>query len=872
MPDRHHAEREKKRFSKSMVHSAMMIGRGALRRQRCRNGKLASPLSAAVFALAPWFALVPGTALAAEGSGALLGLVSQNAIGASLIMGMAVFALTTALLHLRLGRHWRAKEAQLLAELSAAQLSHERIHAVAGGEDQIIISWQGRDGEAVIDGDWGFSQAGQPLAFGSWAGPQDAANLQRQVDRLKESGEGFVAVVQTRDGQLVEAVGRAVAGRAILLMRDVSGLKGEILRLDQARAALEAERNAFRTLLEALPHPAWTRNAERGLSWVNPAYARAVEAAGGEVAVARGLELLDSEERHQAAAACLSGQRFAATVPAIMAGQRHSFDVVEVPLGKVTLGKVTLGDALAGEAQHPSGSAGMAIDVTGREQAQTALRKLMDAHAATLDRIGTAVAIFDDGQRLMFRNAAFERLWNITPQSLEGEPMLGQILDRLRADRRLNEDGDFRAWKAEVLKAFTSISAIEDWWHLPDGRMLHMVANPSPDGSVTYLFNDVTERRTLEYKVSELSRVQRETLDSLHEGVAVFGADGRVKLFNPAFASAWKLVPDEMDMAPHVDAIITRCLPLCPDAETWAGLRSAITDVRDAREVFSARMERRDGTVLDISASPLPDGATLVAFADVTGSVNVERALKERNEALEVTAKLRDDFVHHVSYELRSPLTNIIGFAQLLGEGVAGPLNERQKDYAGHISRSSGSLLVIINDILDLASIDNGTVTLDLAPVDLKQTVSEAVQGLSDRLSSSNVALDIAISPDLGPLMADGKRLRQVMFNLLSNAISFSATGQKISIAATRRGQEALLSVEDQGPGIAPEIIDRVFDRFESHAHGSTSRGVGLGLSIVRSFVELHGGHVAIVSGPGQGTRVTCHLPLGGHTLPQAAE
>ncbi len=855
-----------------MVNSAMKIRRGALRSQRRRAGKPAMPCRQGMARMCA----LPGSAAlglfctkahAADGSGALLGLMSQDAIGASLIVGMAVFALTTALLHLRLGRHWRAREARLLAELSAAQMSHERIHAVAGGEDQIIISWQGRDGEAVIDGDWGFSQAGQPLAFGSWAEPHDAGNLQRQVDRLKETGEGFVAVVQTRDGQLVESVGRAVAGRAILLMRDVSGLKGEILRLDQARAALEAERDAFRTLLEALPHPVWTRNATRDLAWVNPAYATAVEAAGGQVAVARGLELLDSDERRLAEAACLSGQSFTATVPAIVAGQRHSFDVVEVPLVGVPLARGPLGEASAS-----SGSAGMAIDVTGREQAQTALRKLMDAHAATLDRIGTAVAIFDDSQRLVFRNAAFERLWNITPQSLEGEPMLGQILDRLRADRRLNEDGDFRAWKADVLKAFTSISAIEDWWHLPDGRMLHMVANPAPDGSVTYLFNDVTERRTLEYKVSELSRVQRETLDSLHEGVAVFGADGRVKLFNPAFSSAWKLPPDELETAPHVDAIITRCLPLCPDAEIWAGLRSAITDVRDAREVFAARMERRDGAVLDISASPLPDGATLVAFADVTGSVNVERALKERNEALENTARLRDDFVHHVSYELRSPLTNIIGFAQLLGEGVAGPLNERQKDYAGHISRSSGSLLVIINDILDLASIDNGTVTLDLAPVDLKQTVEEAVQGLSDRLSSSNVALDIAIAPDLGPLMADGKRIRQVMFNLLSNAISFSAIGQKISISATRRGQEALLSVEDQGPGIAPEIIDRVFDRFESHANGSNSRGVGLGLSIVRSFIELHGGHVSIVSGPGQGTRVTCHLPLSGHILPEAAE
>ena len=794
--------------------------------------------------------LAPVPASAAETT--ILSLGPLNAVGASLIMGMAVFALTTALLHLRLKRQWQAREARLLMELAAVQAEHERIQAVAGGEHQLVISWPGRDAAPVMDGEWGFSQAGQALAFGAWALPEDAGRLQRAVDHLKDSGEGFTEIVATRSHALVEAVGRAVAGRAILLMRDVTGLKGEILKLDRARAELVTERDAFKALLVALPHPVWTRNSARGLSWVNPAYARAVEAGGADEAVERRLELMDSDERAEATDALKSGQVFTMTAPAIVAGQRHSFDVLEVPVAM--------------------GSAALALDVTAREQAKAALKKLMDAHAATLDRIGTAVAIFDDSQRLMFRNAAFEKLWSLDPQALEGEPSVGEILDRLRADRRLNEDGDYRAWKAEVLKAFSSLTAVEDWWHLPDGRMLHMVANPGPQGGVTYLFNDVTERRTLESKVNALASVQRETLDSLHEGVAVFGSNGRLRLFNPAFAQAWRLEPGMLAAEPHIDAIIARCLPLCPEDDIWAELRGAVTDVRDAREVVSSRMERRDGMVLQVSASPLPDGATLVAFSDMTDSVNVERALKERNEALEDAAKLRDDFVHHVSYELRSPLTNIIGFAQLLGEGVAGPLNERQKDYAGHISRSSGSLLVIINDILDLASIDNGTVALDLGDVDLAETIDAAVKGLSDRFTSSKIGLDIRIKPGIGQLRADGKRLRQVMFNLLSNAVGFSQGGQTVTIRAERKGQDVVIEVADQGQGIPADVIDKVFDRFESHAKGANHRGVGLGLSIVRSFIELHGGRVEIASEPGKGTCVTCHLPSGGRALTQAAE
>ena len=117
--------------------------------------------------------LVTEAASASEGT--ILGIGSLNAVGASLIMGMAVFALTTALMHLRSKRHWQAKEARLLIELAAVQAEHERIHAVASGERQLIISWPGRHAEPVMDGEWGFSQTGQALAFGTWARPEDAA-------------------------------------------------------------------------------------------------------------------------------------------------------------------------------------------------------------------------------------------------------------------------------------------------------------------------------------------------------------------------------------------------------------------------------------------------------------------------------------------------------------------------------------------------------------------------------------------------------------------------------------------------------------------------------------------------------------------------
>jgi signal transduction histidine kinase len=276
--------------------------------------------------------------------------------------------------------------------------------------------------------------------------------------------------------------------------------------------------------------------------------------------------------------------------------------------------------------------------------------------------------------------------------------------------------------------------------------------------------------------------------------------------------------------------------------------------------------------VIDAATVPLPDGATLVAFSDVTASVAMERALIERNEALEASDHLKNAFVKHVSYELRSPLTNIIGFTQLLGDPATGPLNERQRDYAGHVLQSSSALLAIINDILDLATIDAGAMELDLGEVDIHATMAAAAEGVRDRVAEARLELEIKAPSGIGSFVADGKRVRQVLFNLLSNAIGFSAEGARVTLSAERRQDAVVFRVADSGPGMPADVAARVFERFETHPEGSRHRGVGLGLSIVRSFVELHGGKVTLETAAGRGTIVTCYFPLDGTSTRVAAE
>lgn len=763
----------------------------------------------------------------------------------ALSLGVLFFAVVTSFLLLRARRQAAENEAALRSQISALAAEADRANTLLLSEPQVVVAWAAGSESPEIVGDTGIvttsSLPHRVLAFGSWLAADEAQTLERAVDALRGRAQPFSMTVTTQGGKTIEAEGRAIGGRAVMRLRDVRGIKSELADLTGRHQQLLDHIGALRTLIDALPSPIWARDAAGRLTFVNAAYASAVEATDATDAVERGLELLDREEREDAAKMRASGQIYRGRAPAVVAGARRIFDVMEVPAR--------------------SGSAGAAIDASEVEGMRAELGRVIDAHRRTLDQLATGVAIFGADQTLKFYNAAYRSLWDLDSGFLEQGPTDSSILDKLRAARKLPEQQDFRSWKAQLHEAYRALEAREDMWHLPRGRTLRVVTTSNPEGGVTYLFDDVTERLDLERRFDALIRVQGETLDNLAEAVAVFASDGRLRLYNPAFAKMWKLAPEVLEERPHIEAVIAWCAPLHPEDETLRALRTAITSIGQ-REPVAGRLERRDGSVIDCATLSLPDGATLVTFQDVTDSVNVERALRERNEALETADKIKVDFLHHVSYELRSPLTNIIGFAHFLGDPATGPLNAKQAEYLGYITVSTNALLAIINDILDLATIDAGAMQLNLGPVDIRRTMDEAAEGIRDRLVNSGIRLDIRVASDIGSFVADERRIRQILYNLLSNAIGFSPAGATVRLTAERTAAAIVFSVTDQGPGIPANKKDRIFKSFESDPLGSRHRGAGLGLSIVRSFVELHGGTVDVDSAVGRGTTVTCTFPL----------
>ena len=497
-----------------------------------------------------------------------------------------------------------------------------------------------------------------------------------------------------------------------------------------------------------------------------------------------------------------------------------------------------------------------------------------------LDHLTTAIARFDEKTQLIYNNAAFAKLFDLAATFLDTAPDHITILDQLRSRGILPDDRPLRDIKADILAAHRATQPTDVVWHLTDGRTLRVFTSPEPQGGATWVFEDLTEKLQLESRLNALVRLQGETLDFLREGVAVFGQDGRLRLSNPIFAELWGLSDEFLAAKPHIRSFAaTSAVSIRPSAvegvtdTTWLTFVQAVTAFDEsAREASSGEFELSDGRVQAFGIVPLPNGQTMLTFNDISDARAAERMLRERNEALENADRLKSDFVQHVNYELRSPLTNIIGFSALLRSPETGPLNERQSEYLDYIGTSTSSLLTIVNDILDLATIDAGIMDLDLSDVDIAATVEHAADAMRDRLRENDIRLEVDLAGAGSTFRADGHRVTQILFNLLSNAANFAPAGSTVRLKATRGRGEVLFSVADEGPGIAPGDVARLFERFESDPAGGRQSGAGLGLSIVKSFVELHGGRVEIGRGPRGGTLVTCRFPALRHEKDLAAE
>ena len=696
----------------------------------------------------------------------------------------------------------------------------------------VLSDLVGRGDSGVMDDDW--------------------KSLEANVRETQRSGKAFMQKLALRGSERRLLVRGNIAdsqvypnGAALLWFFDLTDTVRESERLEsEAKTA----RNAFAALaglIEAAPIPMWHRGPDLRLSFVNKAYVDAVSGQSGDQVVDAELELVEPVNGETAMShaekARSSGQPMERLVSSTMAGERRQMRVFDIPLGD-------------------TGIAGLAIDVQELMDARGDFRRFADAQRDLLDKMSAAVAQFDADKSLSFANLPFQHTFAFRDEWLSSKPEFVRVFDRMRDNGKMPEVRDFPAWRTERENWFQSADPVEENWLLPDGTHLRLLAQPTPDGGLLLIFEDRTEQAQLASARDTLLRVRTATFDNLFEAIAVFGADGKLSIWNRRFGEIWAVDEAILAKHPRFDELLSSLSKHLKKASQVSVLRELLQMTISSREPRRSQMQFADGRVFQLSTVPLPDGNALIAMIDVTDSVQVEHALRERAGALAEADAIKGRFLANMSYEFRTPLTSIAGFAELLKQGIAGELTEQAQDYVDAIAKSADRLSQQINTVLDFSQSEAGALPIIRKPVDVKAMLDGVAQAVEAEVRDRSMKLVCDIQASAGEIAGDEKRLLQALGHLTDNAIQYGRAGGTLLLHASGDRQNVMLVVSDDGPGMDARQQAAALDGFGRSQSGETA-AQGLVLPLARQLVESHGGKLSLESRLGEGTTVTIKLP-----------
>lgn len=627
----------------------------------------------------------------------------------------------------------------------------------------------------------------------------------------------------------------------ILSLQDVTSTSNDLRRQQRQFIEFEQELDMLRQYVSNLPMAIWFRDPQGRIKHCNSFYAKALDTSVARV-VAESLEITKRPVSSNEQTETITSQQHA-----VINGQRRLLEIQEIPVPK-------------------KGIIGFARDITQFEEWQSDRQREELAHKEILENLSDSIAIYGANTRLQYFNSAYLKMFGFQESFLYSNPQFGEILEDLRTRRKMQEVNNFPQHKEKRNALFNTVfEPIQEIHHQPDGSFLKMTICPHGMGGILIVFEDITDKLALERGYNTLLAVQKETIDNLHEGLAVVGSDLRLRLYNKAFSKLLKINDDQCKPGTHVSDIFQLTKPLLPD-QSFNYWSSHIYELCENRSPTKELLDSANNLKIQISYIPLPDGSHLFSFVDISDSWKFEQTIRERNEALEQADHLKTDFISHVSYELRAPLNTIAGFIDILRNQYFGPLNERQIDYCQGISESSQKLMQLISDMIDLASIEAGKLTLHYHEIELKQFLESCSALIKNRAFDQGVELTITNNCNAEIFNGDEKRLKHVMFNLLSNSLKFTLPGGRISIVAFNvQDQPNMIgiSVIDNGVGINDSDQQKIFEMFSngSRIH-TTKKGAGLGLPLVKRLVELHQGQVFLSSKVNDGTQVTLYLPI----------
>ncbi|MEA1083070.1 MAG: PAS domain-containing protein [Sphingomonas sp.] len=739
----------------------------------------------------------------------------------------------------------RSREAEVLRSVSPAMAMLVR----ADGRIEMpprLVEWLGLSVAPRFLGDLAAEGAGLPA--------EEAEALAADVQAAQRAGRGFVrALHPIGSGRAITIRGSrapgelGATGAVVIWTLDATDSEAEITHLRDQVEQLSIAFEALTGLIEAAPLPMWYRSGDMRLAMVNSAYVRAVDGVDAADVIGRQLELVEGSgrggPRAGAHAARASGTPQREILPATIGGERRSLEVHDVPL-------------------PTGGVASFAVDIEDLEQSRAGAKRFADAQRALLDRLSAGVAQFGADRGLVFCNQPFRRMFAMRAEWLADRPEFDRVLERMREASRVPEVRDFPSWKAERRGWFVpGETASEENWHLPGGTHLRVVAQPLPDGGLLTIFEDRTEEVQLASARDTLLRVRTATFDNLFEALAVFAADGKLQLWNNRLRAVWGFEEEFLAGHPRVDAFAAAAASKLATPNRAALIPELVRSATTERQQRGGRVAFADGRHFAFAAVPLPDGNALLTMLDITDSRRAEQALRDRANALEAADRVKTQFVANMSYELRTPLTSISGFAEMLHAGFAGKLTATADGYVEAILQSVERLGLLIDDVLDLTQ-GGDDAEIERVDVDLAATARAAAETIRPAAKRRKLDFAVELARSTGRVRGDPKRLKEVIEHLLRHAVASTPEGGRILLHADGSATGARIVVSDDGFGMDAESIARAFDRFgEPGMQPTGERALGLGLPLARQFVEAHGGRIELVSQPGEGTLVTVELP-----------